>query len=72
MDDELKTGPRTLCLTMKEAASELRVSEDTVQRLVREGAIPTLPVHALRRIARADLETFVRTHRERNGVPVCP
>jgi excisionase family DNA binding protein len=51
----------TLLLTLEEAGAELRVSEDTVERMVAEGDLLAVRVgkKGRRRIRRADLERFV-------------
>ena len=58
-----------LLLTYQEAADELRVSRQIVQQLADRGEIPTVIVGSRPRIAREDLERFIRDSRTRNGVP---
>lgn len=55
--------PHTLLLTLKEAAAELRISDDSVYRLITSGAIQSVDVGTARRsrtrITRAALEDFI-------------
>lgn len=54
---------KSVLLTIRETASELRVSA-TVERLLRRGDLPRLKVGYATRIARCDVEAYVNALRE--------
>ena len=51
-------------MTIKEVAAYLRVSEQTVYRLMRSGELPSIKISAKRftRIRPGDLEEFIERH----------
>jgi excisionase family DNA binding protein len=53
--------PVRLLLAIPEAAERLSLSRATVQRLVASGVLPSVKVGKARRVALADLVTFVET-----------
>jgi putative molybdopterin biosynthesis protein len=55
-------------LTPEEVAAELRVSLDTVYRLIRSATLPALEVGGQYRIARTDLDAFTA----RRVTPIAP
>lgn len=55
-------------VTINEAAARLRVSRDTVYRLLQAGALPSLTIGRARRISVAALDTFITEH-EQAGTP---
>lgn len=57
-------GMTTLLLPLDEIPRHLRVSASTVERLVREGTLPTVKVGRRRLVRPADLEAYV------NSLPV--
>ena len=48
-------------LTIKEAAAALRVSESTIYRLMKTGALPTVKVGGSTRIKQEDVESLLVT-----------
>jgi excisionase family DNA binding protein len=57
----------TVLLTLTEAASRLRVSRSTVQRLIRAGALPVTQLGRRRLVRLEDLEALVASHVSRSG-----
>jgi excisionase family DNA binding protein len=51
--------PRTLLLTDREVATELRIGLTKTRRLIRERKIPSLKIDGHRRIRREALEAYV-------------
>lgn len=47
-------------LTIKEAASLLRVSDDTIRRMIDEGKLPAFKVRGNWRIKREEIEKIMR------------
>lgn len=54
----------SLLLTIPEAAEVLRVSTRTVERMVADQKLPTVPIGSSKRILRDDLTEFVNNLRE--------
>ena len=51
-------------LTVEEVAKQLRVSQDTVRRWIREGRLPTIDLIGQYRIKREDYEKFLAQRRK--------
>ena len=51
--------PRTLLLTDREVATELRMGLTKTRRLIREQAIPSVKIDGHRRVRRQALEAYV-------------
>lgn len=56
-------------LTIDEVAATLKVSERTVLRLVKSGALPSVRVRTARRIELAALDAFIAANRTRPSTP---
>ena len=68
-DDQTESAERhdRLLLTVEEAAGLLGVGRTTVYQLVADGQLPAVRLRRCRRIARHDLEAFVRALRSDQG-----
>ena len=63
----------TALLTIAEAAAELRISSDSVRRLVAAGKLPAVyPVARRPRIARAALLAYIESITPASAVLPCP
>lgn len=62
-------NPPPLLLTKKAAGRELGVSDRTVHRLIKDGALPVVCFGGNVRISREDLQVFIKQQRkgESNG-----
>ena len=54
----------TVLLTVTDTAARLRIGRSTLYVLLRSGALPSLKVGRLRRIAESDLAAFVQRLKE--------
>lgn len=63
--------PASLLMTLREAGDELRISEDSVYRLVQRGRLAAVDVgtgrRARTRIRRAELERFIEANTRTAG-----
>ncbi|WP_404862921.1 helix-turn-helix domain-containing protein [Georhizobium sp. MAB10] len=57
------TNPRQLFYTIDETAEALRVSDRTIQRMIKHGKLPAYKVGSHVRVRRADLDDYLREHR---------
>jgi|GEM_PF-3396556 len=57
-------GHQALVLTVRETADQLKTSEWTVHKLIRERQLGSIKVGARRLVPWADLESFVEARRE--------
>jgi excisionase family DNA binding protein len=55
---------KTILYDVEQLAERLSASTKTVRRLIASGALPTVRIGRLVRIAEADLAIFVERHRE--------
>lgn len=68
MDDT--TSPvttSTVWITVKEAATQLRVSKMTIYRLLHDGSIPAIHLRRSFRIKRSDLNNYIKNSRMDTG-----
>lgn len=62
--------PERILLTIQETATLLRVSQDTIRRMIAKGELARVRVGARRVcIARAEIDTYVAQHTQRGIAP---
>src|SRR4051794_15884597 len=66
-----RTAPRQL-FDRESLASYLRLSTDTIDRLVKAGRLPCVRIGSQVRFTREDVETFIAQHRQLGSAASCP